>query len=113
MNQLKATKRMVKLMEEKNVTIDDIAAATNIGINRLKEYVAGCFENISVNETVLLSNYFDISPSYLMGWTDYRVLTYKIHSHCFIYRNMALEDADREFIRDLIDRELLCIEKAD
>ena len=113
MNTIKATERMVKLMEEKKVDIDDISAATNICIKRLKEYIAGCFENISVTETVLLANYFDISPSYLMGWTDYRVLRYKIHSHCFTYRNMALEDADRQFVRDLIDRDLLCIETAE
>ncbi len=109
----KSTERMVRLMEEKKVGIDDVSAATNICIKRLKEYIAGCFDNISVTETVLLAEYFDISPSYLMGWIDYRVLKYKIHSHSFTYRNMASEDADRQFIRDLIDRELLCIEKAE
>ena len=91
MNKRKKTNRLLKLMEEKGVDINDVAASTHIQINRLKEYLAGSFDNITVSETAVLSEYFNISPSYLMGWIDYRALKYKIDSRSFIYENTARE----------------------
>jgi transcriptional regulator with XRE-family HTH domain len=66
----KSTGRIVKLMEEKNVNIEDVCAATGVCDKRLKEYVAGRFDNISVTDTAQLAEYFNVSPSYLLGWAD-------------------------------------------
>ena len=112
MNKRKMSKIQI-LMEEKGVDIDDVVSSTHVRPKRLKEYLTGSFENISVSETAVLSEYFDVSPSYLMGWVDYRALKYTINSRTFTYKNTAREDADKQFIDHLIAHNLLAIEKMD
>ena len=114
MDAKKACRRLVVLMKEKGVDINGVSVGTHIDVDRLSNYLSGDFENISVNETVSLSKYFDISPSYLMGWVDYRELKYTLNKKlCFTYRNMLHEDADKQFVTDLIANDMLLIEKID
>jgi len=64
-------KRFAKLMEEKHVTVKDVAQDTGIKLVRMKRYVNGDIGKMPLSEINLLADYFDVASIYLMGRINY------------------------------------------
>lgn len=66
-------KRLVDLIQEKNVRISDITNNPNITFTRNSIHIWLKRKNLpSVEYVFQLADYFQVSPDYLLGRTDYR-----------------------------------------
>lgn len=64
--------RLCNLKEEKNVRIEEISKATNIGKNTLTNYFtkAESVEKMTMTNLFSLARFFNVSGEYLCGGTD-------------------------------------------
>lgn len=62
--------RIKKIREEKNISQTELAKATNISKQNLYKYENNIITNIPSDKIEDIANYLEISPSYLMGWTQ-------------------------------------------
>lgn len=69
MNKLFA-KRIKELKKESGLTYKEIA--DNLGLVRstVCKYAKGDISNITLNMVVKIADFFQVSPSWLAGWTD-------------------------------------------
>lgn len=62
--------RIKKIREEKNISQTELAKETNISKQNLYKYENNIIANIPSDKIEDIANYLEISPSYLMGWTQ-------------------------------------------
>lgn len=118
MNLEKSGRKMIekiqRLMDEKGASIDDIVANTIIKKTTMKRYMSGDIGKMKTSEISSLAEYFNVSPAYLMGWEDYRVLEYILKDgETFMYKNLNRKDADEQFIKEIIGKEILEVKEID
>ena len=62
--------RIKTLREQHRMTLEDVAEHLNIGRSTVFRYENGTVTNIPSDKIELLSELFNVSPAYLMGWSD-------------------------------------------
>lgn len=62
--------RLKELREERNLSQTEVANKIGITKQNLYKYENGIIENIPIDKIEALANYFDVSPSLIMGWND-------------------------------------------
>lgn len=62
--------RLKELREERNLSQTEVANKIGITKQNLYKYENGIIENIPIDKIEALANYFDVSPSLIMGWDD-------------------------------------------
>lgn len=62
--------KLKKLRKQNRMTLEDVAGYINVGRATVLKYENGMITNIPSDKIEQLSRLFNVSPSYLMGWTD-------------------------------------------
>ena len=62
--------RIRTLRKKKRLTLEDVAHHLGVGRATVLKYEKGIITNVPSDKIELLSRLFDVSPAYLMGWTD-------------------------------------------
>lgn len=63
--------RFTELLQDYNGTYDDLAKELGIkSKSNITKYSNGSIKNVSLSMIVKISNFFDVSPIWLIGWTD-------------------------------------------
>ena len=62
--------RLKELREERNLSQTEVANKIGITKQNLYKYENGIIENIPRDKIEALANYYDVSPSLIMGWND-------------------------------------------
>lgn len=62
--------RLKELREERNLSQTEVATKIGITKQNLYKYENGIIENIPIDKIEALANYYDVSPSLIMGWND-------------------------------------------
>lgn len=109
----KMTERIDRLMREKGKNMTQVAQETDIEPERLKRYVVGDVSKMSQDEISILSEYFNVLPSYLMGWIDYRKVKYVFsggHKE-YTFKNVFREEATQKVLDLMIKEGMLTIEE--
>ena len=63
-------KRIKKLREQKEMTLDDVAKRCKTTRQTIFKYENEVVTNIPYDKIELLARAFDVSPSFLFGWDD-------------------------------------------
>lgn len=64
--------RLRMLREERNMTLDAVAAAVGVGRPTIYKYETGAIKTIPPDKVHMLANLFGVTRPYLMGWTEER-----------------------------------------
>lgn len=62
--------RLKELREERSLSQTEVANKIGITKQNLYKYENGIIENIPIDKIEALANYYDVSPSLIMGWND-------------------------------------------
>ena len=62
--------RLKSLRKAKKLTLEDVAHHLGVGRATVLKYEKGIITNVPSDKIEILSRLFDVSPAYLMGWTD-------------------------------------------
>lgn len=62
--------RLKELRESRNLSQTEVATKIGITKQSLYKYENGIIENIPIDKIEALANYYDVSPSLIMGWKD-------------------------------------------
>ena len=62
--------RLKELREERNLSQTEVANKIGITKQNLYKYENGIIENIPIDKIEALANFYDVSPSLIMGWSD-------------------------------------------
>ena len=62
--------RIKFLREKNNMTLEYVAKHLNIGRSTVFKYESGEVTNIPSDKIEILARLFNVSPAYLMGWTE-------------------------------------------
>ena len=65
-----AERRLKELLKEKRVTVDQLAAVTGKNRATIYRYMSGDIETMPTAAMKQIAEYLDVSPGYIMGWTD-------------------------------------------
>lgn len=63
-------KRIKALRQNSNISQVELADAIHVTKQNLYKYENEIITNIPLDKIEAISNYFNVSPAYLMGWTD-------------------------------------------
>ncbi len=64
--------RIRELRKERGWTLEELSKKINMKATNLSKYERGDLNNMKRSTIELLSNLFDVSPMYLMGYSDER-----------------------------------------
>jgi repressor LexA len=64
--------RMNRVREEKNLTLEEIAQKMGLTKATLSRYESGEIENIPLGRVEEIANILNVSPEWLIGWSDDR-----------------------------------------
>lgn len=78
--------RMKRVREEKNLTLEEIAQIIGLSKGTVSRYENGEIENIPLGRVEEIANILDVSPEWLICWSDNR------------HRGIE-EDADLKYIK--------------
>lgn len=59
-----------KLRIEKGVTQEELGKVIGVQKSAIRKYESGAVENLKKSSIQALANYFGVTPTYLMGWSD-------------------------------------------
>lgn len=59
-----------KLRIEKGVTQEELGKVIGVQKSAIRKYESGMVENLKKSSIQALANYFGVTPTYLMGWSD-------------------------------------------
>lgn len=62
--------KLKSLRKQKRMTLEDVATIINVGRATVLKYENGIITNIPSDKIEQLATLFDVSPAYLMGWSD-------------------------------------------
>lgn len=62
--------RLKELRESRNLSQTEVATRIGITKQSLYKYENGLIKNIPIDKIEALANYYDVSPSLIMGWKD-------------------------------------------
>lgn len=62
--------RIKKLRKEKDLTLEDIGKRANLSRATIQRYESGVITNIPSDKIEIIAKALDVSPAYLMGWTQ-------------------------------------------
>ena len=62
--------RLKMLREQNGMTLEEVARHLGIGRSTVFRYENGTVTNIPSDKIGMLARMFDVTPSYIMGWTD-------------------------------------------
>lgn len=63
-------KRIKELRQQNNMTLLQVANRLGVSEATAQRYESGKIENLKYDTIVRLSQMFNVTPSYLMGWSD-------------------------------------------
>ena len=64
--------RIRELRKENDMTLDAVAKHIGVGRATVLKYENGMITNVPSDKIELIAKLFNVSPEYLMGWTDER-----------------------------------------
>jgi len=62
--------RLKALRKEHRMTLEDVSAKVGVGRATIFKYENGRITNIPSDKIAAMARLFNVSPAYLMGWTD-------------------------------------------
>ena len=62
--------RLKALRKEHRMTLADVSSKVGVGSATIFKYENGRITNIPSDKIAAMARLFDVSPAYLMGWTD-------------------------------------------
>lgn len=68
---MKISERIKALREASGLTLEEVGKRIGASRQTIYKYENGIITNIPSNNIEGLANLFDVSPAYIMGWTDY------------------------------------------
>lgn len=63
-------KRIKMLRKRKGITQDELAKALNTTKQNICKYEIGLVENVPITKVEEMAKFFNVTPAYLMGWSD-------------------------------------------
>ena len=67
---MKTAERLAKLFEDSKLSYVELEDLTGISRSSLQRYATGVTEKIPIEVIEIISDKFNVSPAYLMGWED-------------------------------------------
>ncbi len=64
------SRRILELLEEKDVSYGELSKMTNIPKSALHRYTTGETEKIPLNRVNLIAKALNVTPAYILGWED-------------------------------------------
>lgn len=63
--------RFQELLNENDITYDEIIKKLNLrSRGTISKYASGAIKNVSITTICKIADLFDVSPVWLIGWTD-------------------------------------------
>lgn len=62
--------RLKQLREQKKLTQEEVGAIIGVNKAAIQKYESGKVENIKRSNIKKLADFFNVTPTYLMGWDD-------------------------------------------
>ena len=104
------TERLIKLMNEKGITIKDVVESTGIKETRIKRFLNNDVEKMKVSEINALSKYFDVMGEYLIGGIDFREWSFAINGNeNFKVKNVSYDKACKQYMEYLIENKTVVV----
>ena len=72
-------KRMKDRREELNMSYQTLSEKVGISKSTLQRYETGYIKNMPVDKLEAIADALNVSPSYLMGWDEYKPTTLAAH----------------------------------
>lgn len=63
-------KRILSLMNQKQISYADLAKATGFSKSALQRYVTAETDKIPIDRVIAIAKALNVSPAYLMGWKE-------------------------------------------
>ena len=79
----------------------------------MRKYLGGNIGIMKQSKIANMAEFFNVNPSYLMGWVDYRTVKYTINDKQYEYRNKDRSESDKLFLGELIAEGLVVVEEID
>lgn len=110
---MKIGERLRKLRLSKDMTLEEVGKLLNISRQTLQRYETGVIGNIPSDKIELLSEIYNSTPAYIMGWEEKsKENIYSINSHsssyikdepAYLVAAHALEDLTEEEQKQVLD----------
>ena len=104
--------RLRQLRKEKQMSMEEVGAVIGVGRANIYKYEHGIVTNIPPEKARKLAELFDVSPPYLMGWTDNRKETVSekkgtipiLDNETFMKAYSVMPESDRAILIEIFDR---------
>jgi transcriptional regulator with XRE-family HTH domain len=104
---MKFAERLKELRTENHLTMEEVGAYIGVGRANIYKYEHGIITNIPVDNVNALAELFDVSPAYIMGWSDERVHKDAIpipNSETFMKAYNVMDYDDRRLLTEIFIR---------
>lgn len=64
------SEKIRKLRISKNMTLEELGNKVGVGKSTVRKWETGAIANMRRDKIAKIANALDVSPAYLMGWTD-------------------------------------------